>query len=312
MLSRNFRKKNNGLFGIAAIDERVRNISAVVHRPSDYRPENPDNLEFYLAAVAIVKNEGPYLAEWVQFHKLTGIERLLLYDNESTDNTRTVLQPFIDEGFVELIPWPNFLVGANHQHLCYAHAIRYYTKRAHWLAIIDADEFLFSPETNDIKVILKEYEDLPALAVFWRCFGPSGHDTPPPGLVIENYIECMGNNNQNNQHYKSIVQPRLIHAVISAHRCHNIFNNISAYDENRKPLMSGMKRKHVSCRLRINHYTTHSLQELEEKIRRGYFGSPKSIEKKRAQYMKLLDCPETDRDILRFAGALRKIMKQAA
>ena len=46
---------------------------------------------------SIIKNEAPYLLEWVLFHKLIGVDKFVLYDDYSTDNTKEVLKPLIDE-----------------------------------------------------------------------------------------------------------------------------------------------------------------------------------------------------------------------
>ena len=40
----------------------------------------------YLAVCAIYRNEAPYLREWIEFHRLVGVERFFLYNNESTDD----------------------------------------------------------------------------------------------------------------------------------------------------------------------------------------------------------------------------------
>lgn len=39
----------------------------------------------YLSIGAIFKDEAPYLAEWIEFHRLVGVEHFFLYDNLSTD-----------------------------------------------------------------------------------------------------------------------------------------------------------------------------------------------------------------------------------
>jgi hypothetical protein len=46
---------------------------------------------FYLAMCAIAKNEGRYLQEWIEYHKLLGVEMFYIYDNESTDNTQSCI-----------------------------------------------------------------------------------------------------------------------------------------------------------------------------------------------------------------------------
>ena len=61
--------------------------------------------DHYLALCAIVRDEGPYLAEWIAFHRLVGVERFHLYDNGSTDETMAVLAPLIADGVVTVRPW---------------------------------------------------------------------------------------------------------------------------------------------------------------------------------------------------------------
>jgi len=39
----------------------------------------------YLSICAIFKDEAPYLPEWIEFHRLVGVERFFLYDNGSGD-----------------------------------------------------------------------------------------------------------------------------------------------------------------------------------------------------------------------------------
>ena len=39
-----------------------------------------------LAVVAIFKDEGRYLREWLDYHLLAGVEHFYLYNNDSADN----------------------------------------------------------------------------------------------------------------------------------------------------------------------------------------------------------------------------------
>ena len=47
------------------------------------RKERFMHFDHEIAIVAIAKNEGPYLREWIEYHRLVGIKRFYLYDNES-------------------------------------------------------------------------------------------------------------------------------------------------------------------------------------------------------------------------------------
>ena len=62
----------------------------------------------YLAVCAIAKNEGPYFKEWLEWHRKQGVEKFYIYDNESTDCTKEVLQPYIESGLVEYTYFPGY------------------------------------------------------------------------------------------------------------------------------------------------------------------------------------------------------------
>ena len=49
------------------------------------------NLFLYdLAVVAIMKNEAPYVKEWLDYHLLAGVDHFFIYDNETPDNLKEV------------------------------------------------------------------------------------------------------------------------------------------------------------------------------------------------------------------------------
>src|SRR5262245_8788071 len=77
----------------------------------------------YLSLVAIIKNEASYLDEWLEFHQLVGCEHIYLYDNGSSDNTSQVAHPYVEAGYVTLMPWATFDLQARVQYQAYAHAL---------------------------------------------------------------------------------------------------------------------------------------------------------------------------------------------
>ena len=57
--------------------------------------------KFYqLAACLIFKNGAAYLKEWLDFHRLVGVEKFFLYNNDSSDEYEQVLAPYIAQGIV--------------------------------------------------------------------------------------------------------------------------------------------------------------------------------------------------------------------
>ena len=140
----------------------------------------------YLAACIIIKNEAEYIKEWIDFHLLVGFDKIILYDNESNDNLKQKLENYIKKNKLTYIYWDNSFVSNNSnffwklsdegkknpQITAYYHAIENF-KNFKWIAFIDSDEFLFSPQNKNIKDILKEFEDFFSIAVYWKVFGTS-------------------------------------------------------------------------------------------------------------------------------------------
>ena len=55
-----------------------------------------------ITAVTCVKNEGPFLLEWIAFNRLVGVTDFLFYSNDCSDGTDTLLDALGDCGVVHL------------------------------------------------------------------------------------------------------------------------------------------------------------------------------------------------------------------
>lgn len=226
----------------------------------------------YLSVVCIVKDVGRDIKEWLDFYKMMGVDRIYLYDNGSEDNLMEVIKPYIESGYVVYTYYP----GRKVQIEVYDLTIRRLRNKTKWLAIIDSDEFLFSSEGKNLKEVLKEYEEYPGVGVNWVVFGPSGNEKRPKGNVVDNYFETFEDrNNELNLRVKSIVQPKEVLACVSPHFCLYKKRRF-AVDENFNEMV-GDGPHHLATtpsnsieKLRINHYWTKSLEDLEEKCKRGY------------------------------------------
>ena len=51
----------------------------------------------YYSIAVIVKNEARYIKEFILFHQATGVDRIYIYDNDSTDGLREELEPFLKQ-----------------------------------------------------------------------------------------------------------------------------------------------------------------------------------------------------------------------
>ncbi len=220
---------------------------------------------YNLALCAIFQDDAPYLKEWIEFHKLQGVEHFYLYNNNSQDEYMSVLQPYIDTEEVTLVQWPFRYPYGDHagwiriQTAAYMDCILGVQDTVQWLAVIDTDEFLFCPDGTKLPQFLKEYESYPGLAVNWIKFGTSGvWDTPPGYLLIELLTRSSEFADPDNFFVKTIVQPKYVENCISPH----FFlykEGASAVNSNKKPMTHKRKtqsRKTLFDKIRINHYWT--------------------------------------------------------
>jgi hypothetical protein len=225
-----------------------------------------------LVIVAIAKDEGQSIAEWIAFHLAVGASRFLIYDNQSQDNTAEVLKPFSSTGVVEVIPWPHFVTGMHTQALAYAHALSHLGSQTRWMAFIDIDEFLFDPEGGQVKDRLSEYHDIAALCVYRHHYGTSGHKEPPTGLVIENFsqrFEPLRGPRRLRELMcpKAIVQPSLVGGSNDAHRPILAERGLWGHDELRRPVYRN-NAKFCAEKLCINHYYTKDEQTFGKRLAR--------------------------------------------
>jgi Glycosyltransferase family 92 len=226
-----------------------------VREPVRTGGESPSH---YLSICAIYRDEEPYLAEWIEFHRVIGADRFYLYNNKSSDAHLEVLAPYLESGTVVLHDWPRFPAG---QVPAYDHCLREHGHDSRWIAFIDLDEFLFSPTARRVSDLLVEYEDWPGIGVNSANFGMSGHRVRPPGLVIENYLERGPL--ESNKYVKSIVDPSRAASCGSAH--HFVYHDGVQVDENGYPFLGQWTTSHSLDRLRLNHYWTKSEEELRAK-----------------------------------------------
>ena len=129
-----------------------------------------NNKKYNVVICAIFKNEAAYLKEWIEFHRIVGIDHFFLYNNLSEDNYREVLEPYIKNGMVDLIEWPY----PQTQMKAYADFLKHHANDAKWVGFIDIDEFVVPKAYNSVYEFLQNYENTPAVLIYWRLFGSSG------------------------------------------------------------------------------------------------------------------------------------------
>lgn len=202
----------------------------------------------YLSICAIFKNEGPYLAEWLAFHRLMGVDHFYLYNNNSTDGFQAVLAPWIAKRVVTLIAWPeDFAKGA--QRHAYNDCLIRARGKARWLAFIDIDEYLFSPSFDSVPEALSQFESYPGIVVHWRIFGSRCESVAKEGFVTERFVHRAKRTFARNRQVKSIVNPTQALHALSGHHFAYISQHV-AVNECRQPIIVRSRPKWIRRLLR--------------------------------------------------------------
>jgi hypothetical protein len=264
----------------------------------------------YLSVCAIYRDEGPYLREWVEFHRLVGVEHFFLYNNGSldSDSHREALEPYIADGSVTARDWEIF----PGQLPAYEDCLREHRGDSRWIAFIDIDEFVFSPSGERLPDILARYEECPGIGVERADFGTSGHRTRPPGLVIENYLRRGKFPDPNKKtNYKVIIDPTRV-ARCSGFGDFFYQDPTAAEGEGgRRPIYSLLVEKRLPIpELRMNHYNTKSELEWRRKLQKpqAWEGETRVVRQRGFEHVVAALDQETDETITTYLPALREAL----
>ena len=255
------------------------------------RRKNGVKYPYKLSVVAIMKNEGPYLREWIEYHKLVGVEKFYLYNNGSTDDTVEILSPYVKSGLVELIDFP----GEKKQIPAYNDCVARHKMDTQWLALIDLDEFIV-PDSGWDKVtdiLDKLSKHISQIWIRWVFYGSNGHITKPDGLVTESYTKRA---KKQTWHYKSIVNPRLVFST----GCH-------------EQVVAKRTKQMPTKVIRINHYFCKSWEEFSKRAGRGdaFNGNQAAVKRYTRDFFDSRDKNDVeDRIMDKYLAQLRKNLRK--
>lgn len=218
------------------------------------------NHKYYLSICAIFHNEDRFLKEWIEYHRLVGVEHFYLFNHLSTDSYLDVLTPYIEKGIVELFDWP--YPTQNHKNWvkvqcgAYNFLVDLRKEETFWLAIIDTDEFIVPVKPENLQNFLTKYEKYAGLGINWVHFG-SSHVTriPENKTLIGTLTKRAPLYIEKNHFVKSIVQPKKIKLVNKPHHC-LYKKGYFHVTENKEPFRRNKSFTNVISvnKIRIHHY----------------------------------------------------------
>ena len=292
---------------------RTRDWSPKILREPEARVHQ-HKYHYNLVFGAVFRNEARFLKEWIEFHKLVGVEKFFLFNNLSTDNYEQILEPYVRTGLVHLCDWAlpaRSLTELRDMQLgAYRRILDLVTDSAKWLAFVDIDEFLFSAQKDTISEVLTEFDEFGAVSVNWQMFGDSKLETlPPDSLLIEHLTSKAVENHDDNFWVKSISRPEHVMRIKSPHFNSYVSGKLQVGTD--KIAMEGSRSSHVFIdKLRVNHYWTRD-REAFEKNKMPALRSRESVSELEAIEQRLIDYNAVEDTVIhRFLPALKLMMKE--
>ncbi|MGY3439607.1 MULTISPECIES: glycosyltransferase family 2 protein [unclassified Marinovum] len=141
--------------------------------------------------VGCMKNEAPYILEWIAYHRAIGIDNFLIYTNGCEDGTVEILDRLQALGMIEHRNnevWK----GKSPQQSALNDSLKEpVIRNADWIIHIDVDEFMnIRCGNGTLQDFLDRVPDATNVAMTWRMFGHNGVTQLKDRFVIEQFDTC--------------------------------------------------------------------------------------------------------------------------
>lgn len=143
--------------------------------------------------VTTMKNEGPFLLEWIAYHRAIGVTDFLVYTNDCTDGTDTFLQLLQAKGICEhrANPWKAGDVTNPQYSALQASESEPIMQSIDWLICMDCDEFInIKLGDGTLRTLYAAMGDANMISITWRLFGDSGVVQYEDKPIIAQFDRC--------------------------------------------------------------------------------------------------------------------------
>ena len=213
--------------------------------------------------VTMMRNEAPYLLEWIAHYRVLGFRQITIYDNQSNDASAEILRPLSKAGIINACFWRD---RHNKQNRAYNQALRRLRRHVEWCLFADLDEFLVLDPGLSLEDILPKEPDVAAVSLQWLMFGSAGLRNRDVGLTIERFTRTVP---KRNRLVKSIVRLRDIRRA-EVHIPRALTGRVTdVLGRTVTNLRSAGLPWIVDGPARIHHYIDRSWEEFECKRARG-------------------------------------------
>ncbi|MXQ09151.1 glycosyltransferase family 92 protein [Alphaproteobacteria bacterium GH1-50] len=152
-------------------------------RPAQSEEERPALI------LTTMRNEGPFILDWLAHHRVVGVERFLIYTNDCDDGTDRLLDLLAAEGIVTHRDNPYRKNGGAPQRAAFRAApSEPDVTAAGWILPLDVDEYLtIRPGEGRISDLMNAAPEGTVFSIPWRIFGSGDRVTFEDRPVTEQF-----------------------------------------------------------------------------------------------------------------------------
>ena len=253
---------------------------AAAYTPRDLPKGNTGNV-----IVGCMKNEAPYIVEWVAYHRAMGVDNFLIYTNGCEDGTSEILDRLQEMGVLQHRNNDEWKGNSPQQYALNQALKEPVIQNAEWIIHIDVDEFMNVRCGNGtLQDFIAAVPDATNVAMTWRMFGHNGVTQLSDDFVVEQFDTCSPKfcpKPHTVWGFKTMFKNIGAYEKISCHRPNKLFEefqdkvkwvNGSGKDMTKDVAENGWRssKKNVGFDLlQLNHYALRSAESFLIKRQRG-------------------------------------------
>jgi hypothetical protein len=141
--------------------------------------------------ITSMRNEAPYILEWLAYHSSIGVDGFLVYSNDCNDGTDAMLDRLDALGVLTHVR-NDKITQAGVQWSALKRADKHPMRtEAEWILFADADEFVnVKAGAGHLDDLLAACPDATAFALMWQMFGNDGRIEIEDLPVIDQFTKC--------------------------------------------------------------------------------------------------------------------------
>lgn len=141
------------------------------------------------AIITTMKNEGPFMLEWVAYHRVIGFTDFLIYTNHCDDGTDKIAMRLEELGIVKHVE-NRFKAGASPQRVALRRALKQEVYlNCDWVICADCDEFLnVRAGGGTLDDLFDATGEADAISLCWKLFGCGEQVSYRDRFITESFL----------------------------------------------------------------------------------------------------------------------------